>query len=101
MAQKATGEPPANTQNLDELVRGLDRDLRPLEEELEAVRTKIRDKRHQFKVDSGITLADFDAARRLALIEDVDARRTKVENLRRCFGALADGETLDWISALS
>ena len=100
MARRATADaPPPNTNNIDELIRDLNRDLAPLEAEKEAINEKIRKLRQAFKGDSGMTLADFDAGRRLAMIQDEDARAEKINNLRRVYNSLAEGEQLDFIQA--
>lgn len=88
-----------NTINQDAMVQTLNRELAPLEEEMEALREKKKKLRQQFKADSGMSLADFDAGRRLAMIEDDDARAEKCSNMTRVFNALSQGEQLDWVTA--
>ena len=82
-----------------DLIRKLAADLRPLEAERERVNQAIRDARGQFKEDTGITLSSFDAARRLANLED-DERKDKLDELMACFNTLTKGDQLDWIAAV-
>jgi len=78
-------------------IRKLNADLAPIESAIADLNEKKRKLRQQFKSDTGMSLADFDAARRLAMIEDDDDRQQKLQNLRTCYNALSKGEQLDWI----
>lgn len=99
MAEKIAG-PGHNTVDPTDAIKQLHADLIPLEAAVAAGKLKIRKRRQQFKADHGMELADFDAARRLANIEDDVERATKLHNLSQCFAALAPGGQLDWISAV-
>lgn len=93
-----------NSQNRDpnyvaDQVRKLDKELEPLEEQAKDIREQMKKKRNHFKAETGITIADFNAARRLAKMEDEGERDTKKDNLATCYNALAQGDQLDWIAA--
>ncbi len=81
-------------------IKKLDAALRPLEADKEKIAADMKKLRKQFKADTGITLGDFDAARRLALLDDDDARQKTIDNMVRCYNALSPGETLDWTTAV-
>lgn len=98
MAEKIAG-PGHNEVDPTDAIKQLHADLIPEEAKVAAARNEIRKKRLKFKSDTGIPLVDFDAARRLANIEDDEERTTKLHDLSRCFAALAPGGQLDWISA--
>ena len=82
-----------------DLIKKLDRELRPLEAERENVNQAIRDKRQQFKSDTGLVLANFDAMRRLAGLEEEVLDRT-IEELLAVFNTLAPGGQLDFTAVL-
>lgn len=93
-----------NSSNRDpEYVRSeivkLHKELLPIEEEERKLNEKKKKLRNQFKAETGITVADFNAARRLAMMEDEDERKEKRDNLATCYNALSDGDQLDWIEA--
>ena len=100
MARQAKADtPPPNSANRQALIRQLDKQLAPIEAEIEELKEKRKTLRHQFKIDAGMSLAEFDAGRRLAKIEDPDARSEKVNNLKDVYNSLSEGEQLDWITA--
>ena len=80
-------------------IRKLAGNLRPHEEAIAVEKASMKKLRKEFTADTGITMADFDAARRLADLDDDDERHTKLDNLAECFSALRPGEQLDWITA--
>ncbi len=101
MAKQAkAGDDLAASGNRAELIRQFVDELRPLETEREEIAAKIREKRQEFKTATGIPLADLDAARRYADMEDEDARDQKMQNLRDCFNALSSGGQLDWVASI-
>lgn len=81
-------------------IKKLDRELRPWESQIEEAREEMCTLRQNFKADTGITIADFNAARRLASMEDDDERRGKIDNFRECYNALMPGEQLNWLDAM-
>lgn len=78
------------------LIRKLDEDLAPLEREMDKLNDKKKALRRDFKKITGIVQADFNAARRLALIEDEDEQKAKTDNLEICFNALSQGTQLSF-----
>ena len=103
MAQKLTSESANREHNIGarkDAIKKLDRDLRPLEAEKVKLNEDIQELRQTFKADTNITLADFDAARRVALIEDDDERRGKIDNFRECYNVLKPGEQLSWLDSM-
>jgi len=81
-------------------VRLLDKELEPLEKQAKDIREDMKTVRNHFKAETGITIADFNAARRLAKMEDEGERDAKKSNLSICFNALANGGQLNWIDAV-
>ena len=75
-------------------IRDLHNALLPLETQMQKLRDEMRQKRQMFKSETGMALADFDAGRRLAMIEDEIQRDTKLYNLRTVYDTLAAGEQL-------
>lgn len=73
--------------------------LLPLEQQKAEVQEKIKKARKEWSADTGVTLATFDAARRLATIEDDDDRTEKLEDLVEVFNSLAPGETLNFLQS--
>lgn len=86
-----------NSVNPADAIKKLHADLIPLEATVQAAKAEVRKVRTKFKSDTGMALADFDAARRLALMDDDEERTTKVDNFRRCYNALVAGQQLDWL----
>lgn len=84
---------------LADQVRLLDKKLKPLEEQRTQINEQMKKVKHEFKAETGMAIADFLAARRLAQLEDEGERDQKKENLRTCYNALASGDQLDWIDA--
>ena len=82
-----------------DLIKKLDRELRPLEAKRDEVNQEIRDKRQQFKSDTGLVLANFDAMRRLAGLEEEALEKT-IEELLAVFNTLAPGGQLDFTEVL-
>lgn len=72
-------------------IQNLDECLTPLEEEKDALNTKMKNLRKDFKKITGIVRADFDKARSMAAIEDEDEQEEKATNFQLCFNALAGG----------
>lgn len=81
-------------------IRELHKALLPLEEQRNEINEKMKSLRNQFKADTGITIADFNAARRMAMLDDDQERIDKMECFRQCFNALTEGEQLDWIEGV-
>ena len=98
MADKLAG-PGDNAVDPADAIKQLHADLIPIEAKIKAARAEWRKERLAFKSNTGIPLVDFDAARRIANIEDDEERATKLHDLSACFAALAPGGQLDWISA--
>lgn len=78
----------------------------PIEAEIESLNTKLKQQRAKLRKvrkewakETNMALADFDAARRLAMIEDDDDRRDKIEDLCEIFNTLAPGETLNFLES--
>ena len=90
-----------NSENID--VEGATRKLvaalLPIEEQIATLRGKRTKLRLEFKSGTGIALTDFDAARRVADIQDDDERKAKVGNFMRCYSIMKPGEQIDWIEA--
>ena len=101
MAESITEATPAvtNVRARIDLIKKLDSELRPLESRKEQINDQIRELRQRFKADTDITLADFDAARRVALMDDDDDRQGKLDNFMECYNALKPGEQLSWLDA--
>jgi len=93
-----TGDNKGKIIRLD-LIKKLDWDLRPLEVERDLINLQIRAARQQFKADTGIVLANFDAARRLADIDDQDLQTETMDAIMACFNVLTEGGQVDWIEA--
>ena len=102
MAENIANATPAatNAKARIDLIKKLDSELRPLESKKESINEQIREKRQSFKADTGITLADFDAARRVAMMDDDDERQGKLDNFIECYNALKPGEQLSWLDAV-
>jgi len=79
-----------------DLIRKLDEDLTPIEREMEALNSKKKALRREFKKKTAIVQADFNAARRLAQIEDEDEQKEKTDSLQLCFNALSQGKQLSF-----
>ena len=79
-----------------DLIRKLDENLTPIEQEMEALNSKKKALRRDFKKKTGIVQADFNAARRLALIEDEDEQQAKTDSLQLCFNALSQSTQLSF-----
>lgn len=77
-----------------DLIRELDKKLRPLEEKGDDITAQKSALRKQFTADTGIVMADFDYARRYANIEDDDMRQGKLRNFVQVLGVLAPSEQL-------
>ena len=77
-------------------VRELADDLAPIEAQEEALRNKKKKLRSEFKADTGIVQADFNAARRLAEMDDELEQKEKTDNLTLCFNALSGGKQLSF-----
>jgi len=77
--------------------RELDRDLVPLEKQQTEINDQIKARRREFKKNTGIVQADFNAGRRLAGMEDVGEQREKMTNLKIAFNALSEGYQMDWL----
>lgn len=69
----------------------------PLEKKRSDINEEIKSANQEFKAETGITLADFNAARRLATMENEDEQEKKMQNLKFVFDALSPGKQLDWI----
>lgn len=80
-------------------VQKLDKELEPLEDQRRELNEAMKKLRHTFKAETGITVADFTAARRLAKMEDEGEREEKCGNLKTCYNALSVGHQLDWVTA--
>ena len=89
-----------NTVDPTDAIKKLHADLIPLEATVQAAKAEVRKVRQEFKSQHDITLADFDAARRLALMDDDEERTMKVDNFRQCYNALVSGQQLDWLDAM-
>ena len=102
MAQDITKATPAvaNVGARIDLIKKLDSELRPLEAEIDAINVKKKQLRKTFTADTQITMADFDAARRLAMIDDDEERHGKIDNYREVYNALKPGEQLSWLDAM-
>lgn len=94
-----TTDPKHNAGVRHSMIRKLVSNLRPHEEKIASEKEEIKSLRKIFTNDTGITMADFDAARRLAEIEDDDERHGKLDNLQECYNALMPGEQLTWLGA--
>lgn len=79
-----------------DLIRKLDEDLTPIECEMEALNSKKKTLRRDFKKKTGIVQADFNAGRRLAQIEDEDEQQDKTDKLQLCFNALSQSKQLSF-----
>lgn len=79
-----------------DLIRKLDEDLTPIEQEMETLNSKKKALRRDFKKKTGIVQADFNAARRLAQIEDEDEQKEKTGSLQLCFNALSQSTQLSF-----
>lgn len=99
MAEKIAGKG-HNEVDPSDAIKQLHGDLIPLEAKVAEVKNEMRKKRRQFKADSGMDLADFDAARRLAQMDDDIERTTKVNNFHRCYNALVPGQQLDMLEVM-
>lgn len=75
----------------------LHKELEPLEAEQRKINDQMKKLRHRFKGETGIAIADFKAARRLAMMEDEAEQREKRENLATCYNALSQGDQLNWL----
>ena len=80
-----------NTGSRLKAMRELDKKLRPLEEQASDIGAKKSALRKQFTVDTGIVMADFDAARRYACIEDDDMREAKIADFVETLVELSPG----------
>lgn len=78
----------------------LDADLTPLEEEAKVIREKMKALRRDFKKETGVVQADFNAGRRLARMQDQDEQREKCWNLEMSFNALSGGRQMNWLDAI-
>ncbi len=102
---KDAASPGHNSGNISDeekmdLIRKLDEDLSPIEREMEALNNKKKDLRRDFKKITGIVQADFNGARRLALIEDEDEQKAKTDNLELCFNALSQNSQLSFFDSV-
>lgn len=98
MADKLPG-PGDNAVDPTDAIKQLHADLIPIEAKIQAAKNESRKLRNKWKSDTGMALADFDAARRLAKMDDDEERVAKVNNFRQCYNALVTGQQLDWIDA--
>lgn len=90
--------PKHNLGALNKAIVKLHRELAPLEAEKAGASEEIRSLRQTFKADTGMALADFDAARRLIMLED-EERHTKLDNFMVIYNALKPGEQINWVDA--
>lgn len=88
-----------NAKSRADMIRKLSKELRPYEQDIDEAKAAMKKLRKDFTTDTGITMRDFDAARRLADIEEDEERHTKLDNLAECYSALRPGEQLDWVQA--
>lgn len=84
----------ANSATIVKLIKNLSRDLIPLEKKMDEIKVQRAALRKVFTADSGITMRDFDSMRRLAQIEDDDARKGKLQDMQKVFNALSPGEQM-------
>lgn len=98
MAEKIAG--PGHNVDPKDAIKQLHAVLIPLEAKVAAAKNEMRKKRRQFKADHNMDLADFDAARRLANMDDDIERTTKVNNFHRCYNALVPGQQLDMLDVM-
>jgi hypothetical protein len=88
-----------NLTGYEDDIRRLSSELGELEVEAARINKQKSRLRKEFKASTGIGLGDFDAARRLAEIMDMDDRQTKLNGWVASYNALSEGETLDWVNA--
>ena len=74
-------------------------DLVPIEKRIAQARADRKALRKAFAADTGMALSDYDAAVRLADIEDDDARHSKIDNMMAVYNTLKPGEQLNWLDA--
>lgn len=74
--------------------------LQPIEKERDQVNDKMKKLRANFKSETGMVQADFNAARRLAEMEDETQQDEKMFNLKIAFNALCPGKQLNFIDAI-
>lgn len=77
-------------------VRELAKELAPIEEQERILKEKKKKLRSTFKSDTGVVQADFNAARRLAEIEDELEQQEKMDNLSLAFNALSGRKQLSF-----
>lgn len=85
---------------IDRLIREHSEKHDGFEREAAALAARKKKANQQFKAETGMTIADFMAARRLAQMEDEGEQRQKCDNLKICFNALSTGMQFDWIDAV-
>ena len=98
----STPEPPAaghNRKDFSEAIARLASSIAPIEAQISALNAERKAYRQNFKAETGIALADFDAARSRVSIENDDDRKQKIANFQACFNALSPGEQLNWLDA--
>lgn len=99
MAEKIAGKG-HNAVDPSDAIKQLHADLLPEEAKVTAAKASMRKLRNKFKSDTDMALADFDAARRLAKMDDDIERIMKVNNFHRCYNALVPGQQLDMLDVM-
>lgn len=84
---------------IDNLIREHSAAHDKFEEDTSKIAMRKKKANQEFKAATGMTVADFMAARRLAQMEDEGEQREKCDNLKICFNALSVGMQFDWIDA--
>jgi len=80
-------------------IREHDKVISGFEDDGKAIATKKKKANQEFKAKTGMTIADFMAARRWASMEDEGEKREKMTNMQECYNALSTGDQLNWIEA--
>ena len=86
-------------EELDKVIRAHSAFMDGWEEKSRALAAEKKKANQEFKAETGMTIADFNAARRWAQIEDEGERDSKMSNMSRCFNALSVGGQFDWVTA--
>ena len=100
MAEKLTDEAIEHGSNSEplkgaeraEAIKKLHAEMIPIEARQANLAEERRQLRHTFKAATGIALADFDAERRICMIEDDDERKGKMADRLAVYEALRPGE---------
>ena len=87
-----------NTKVRNDMIRKAHKELLPLEAQKAEIQESIREKRQSLKADLDMTLGQFDAARKLIMMEDKDKSRAQ-DDFREVYNALSTGDQLDWVVA--